>query len=106
MNFGLFDGRDDNKHNSIGLVKISNIFVTQDEFHDGTEPCERRLFYVKSEMNMAMYRLLGRDPGVAMSQQEARICLSINHCIHSHHHGAKDAEAMHSLIPHIPVSVF
>ncbi len=38
MAFGLLDGRDDGEHNGVGLVDISKLFATQDDFILGDDP--------------------------------------------------------------------
>ena len=43
MGVGLFDCGDDDEHNGVGFVEISNLFATQDEFFLGMELFDRVL---------------------------------------------------------------
>ncbi len=38
VKFNSLDSREGDKHNGVGLVEISDIFATRDDFFDGTAP--------------------------------------------------------------------
>ena len=41
VGFGLFDSKDNDKHNGHGSVEISKIFMTQNSFFFGTDQFRR-----------------------------------------------------------------